>query len=261
MSIVLVLSLSAGASRPSAAGHQRTGEGRERRVPRLRSARRERRCDVPRGHRRQLPRPTPAPTLVYATALDGGSPNDADPEGHGTLMATLAGGQGHGLRGIWPQIKIVSIRAASPPAPGQEPTYQYLDYVEGLTEVPRTLHAERQDRQPLAVLHDPADARPVPEVRAGPERTDRSRDRRRRGRGQRARQGAVPRRRTRRPLGRGGHDSRAPPVRSAPAKARGSSRPDANWTSPTPSKTNTSPPNTCREPPTHRSSPPRPSRR
>ncbi len=78
------------------------------------------------------PTPDTAPSLVYATALDGGSPNDADPEGHGTLMTTLAGGQGHGLRGIWPLIKIVSIRAASPPAPGQEPTYQYLDYVEGL---------------------------------------------------------------------------------------------------------------------------------
>ncbi len=76
--------------------------------------------------------PDTTPTLAYATSLDGGTPNDTDPEGHGTLMAILAGGQGHGLRGIWPQIKIVSIRAASTPAPGQAPTYQYENYVEGL---------------------------------------------------------------------------------------------------------------------------------
>jgi hypothetical protein len=78
------------------------------------------------------PTPDTSPTLVYATALDGGSPNDNDPEGHGTLMATLAGGQGHGLLGIWPQIKIVSIRATSTPVPGHAPTYQYENYVEGL---------------------------------------------------------------------------------------------------------------------------------
>lgn len=78
------------------------------------------------------PTPDTSPTLAYATALDGGSPNDNDPEGHGTLMAILAGGQGHGLRGIWPQIKIVSIRATSAPAPGQAPIYQYESYVEGL---------------------------------------------------------------------------------------------------------------------------------
>jgi hypothetical protein len=79
------------------------------------------------------PTPDTSPTLAYATALDGGSPNDNDPEGHGTLLAILAGGQGHGLRGIWPQIKIVSIRATSPAPPGQAPTYQYENYVQGLT--------------------------------------------------------------------------------------------------------------------------------
>lgn len=78
------------------------------------------------------PTPDTSPTLAYVTALDGGSPNDNDPEGHGTLLAILAGGQGHGLRGIWPQIKIVSVRATSPAAPGQTPTYQYENYVEGL---------------------------------------------------------------------------------------------------------------------------------
>ncbi len=77
--------------------------------------------------------PDTSPTLAYETALDGGSPNDDDPGGHGTLMAILAGGQGHGLRGIWPLIKIVSIRATSAPAAGQAPTYQYQNYVQGLT--------------------------------------------------------------------------------------------------------------------------------
>jgi hypothetical protein len=77
--------------------------------------------------------PDTTQTLAYATALDGGNPNDTDPEGHGTIMATLAGGQDHGLRGIWPQIQIVSIRAASTPAPGQSPTYQFENYVQGMT--------------------------------------------------------------------------------------------------------------------------------
>ena len=78
------------------------------------------------------PTPDTSPTLAYATALDGGSPNDNDPEGHGTLLAILAGGQGHGLRGIWPQIKIVSVRATSPAPAGQTPTYQYENYVQAL---------------------------------------------------------------------------------------------------------------------------------
>lgn len=79
------------------------------------------------------PIPDVSPTLVHAAAIDGGNTNDNDPEGHGTLLAILAGGQGHGLRGIWPQIKIVSIRATSPTAPGQDPIYQYENYVQGLT--------------------------------------------------------------------------------------------------------------------------------
>jgi hypothetical protein len=73
-----------------------------------------------------------SPTLAYATSLDGGTTNDTDPAGHGTLLAMLAGGQGHGLRGIWPSIKIVSVRASSTPAPGRSPTYQYANYVEAL---------------------------------------------------------------------------------------------------------------------------------
>lgn len=76
--------------------------------------------------------PDTGPGLSYATSLDTGTSNDTDPAGHGTLMATLAAGQGHGLRGIWPAIHIVSIRAASTPAPGQPPSYQYINYVEAL---------------------------------------------------------------------------------------------------------------------------------
>jgi hypothetical protein len=78
------------------------------------------------------PTPDTEPALTYATSLDGGTSSDTDPAGHGTLMATLAAGQGHGLRGIWPAIHIVSIRAASTPAPGQPPSYQYMNYVEAL---------------------------------------------------------------------------------------------------------------------------------
>ncbi len=78
------------------------------------------------------PTPDTGAALTYATSLDGGTSSDTDPAGHGTLMATLAAGQGHGLRGIWPAIHIVSIRAASTPAPGQPPSYQYVNYVEAL---------------------------------------------------------------------------------------------------------------------------------
>ena len=73
--------------------------------------------------------PDTTPTLAYETAAARAT---TIPKGIGSLMAILAGGQGHGLRGSWPQIKIVSIRATSAPAPGQAPTYQYQNYVEGV---------------------------------------------------------------------------------------------------------------------------------
>ena len=76
--------------------------------------------------------PDTAPGLISATAIDGGSGDDADPDGHGTSMAMIAGAAGQGMIGAWPQIKIVSVRATNVPAPGQEPTFEFNDYVQGM---------------------------------------------------------------------------------------------------------------------------------
>lgn len=76
-----------------------------------------------------------APGLVSATALEeGGSGADVDPQGHGTTMAMIAGATGLGMIGAWPQIKIVSVRATGAPAPGQEPTFEFDDYWEGIQQ-------------------------------------------------------------------------------------------------------------------------------
>jgi hypothetical protein len=75
-----------------------------------------------------------APGLVSATALDGGTGNDVDPLIHGTIDAAVAGGAGHGVLGAWPQLKMVSVRATDVPGPGQEPTFQYDDYVKGIVQ-------------------------------------------------------------------------------------------------------------------------------
>jgi hypothetical protein len=76
--------------------------------------------------------PDLAPGLISATALDGGTGNDVDPLTHGTIDAAVAGGAGYGVLGAWPQLKIVSVRATDVPSPGQSPTYQYDDYVDGI---------------------------------------------------------------------------------------------------------------------------------
>jgi hypothetical protein len=73
-----------------------------------------------------------SPGLVSATALDGGSGDDADPQGHGTTMAMIAGAAGNGMVGAWPQLKIVSVRATTQPSPGQEPTFEFNDYIRGI---------------------------------------------------------------------------------------------------------------------------------
>jgi hypothetical protein len=70
--------------------------------------------------------------LASATALDGGSGEDVDPQGHGTTMAMIAGAAGNGMVGAWPQLKIVSVRATERPSPGQEPTFEFNDYAEGI---------------------------------------------------------------------------------------------------------------------------------
>jgi Subtilase family len=74
------------------------------------------------------PNPDTQAGLVSASALDGGSGNDVDPDGHGTTMAMIAGAAGHGMIGAWPQIKIVSVRATDAPTPGQEPSFEFSDY-------------------------------------------------------------------------------------------------------------------------------------
>ena len=72
--------------------------------------------------------------LVSASAVDGGTGNDVDPDGHGTTMAMIAGAAGAGMIGAWPQIKIVSVRATDTPPPGQEPTFEFDDYTDGMNK-------------------------------------------------------------------------------------------------------------------------------
>jgi hypothetical protein len=76
--------------------------------------------------------PDTSPGLLAVTALDGGSGDDADPQGHGTTMAMIAGAAGNGMVGAWPQLKIVSVRATTQPSPGQEPTFEFNNYWEGI---------------------------------------------------------------------------------------------------------------------------------
>ena len=78
------------------------------------------------------PTPDTTPGLVAAIALDGGPPTDVDPLWHGTIDAAIAGGAGHGVLGAWPQLKIVSVRVTDAPSPGQTPTFQFDDYVNGI---------------------------------------------------------------------------------------------------------------------------------
>jgi len=80
------------------------------------------------------PTPDTTPGLVSATALDGGTGTDVDPQWHGTIDAAVAGGAGHGVLGAWPQLKIVSVRATDDPTPGQSPSFQYDDYVKGIRQ-------------------------------------------------------------------------------------------------------------------------------
>jgi hypothetical protein len=78
--------------------------------------------------------PDTTPGLLSATALDGGTGSDVDPLIHGTIDAAIAGGAGHGVLGAWPRLKIVSVRSTDIPSPGQEPTFAYDDYVQGILQ-------------------------------------------------------------------------------------------------------------------------------
>jgi hypothetical protein len=82
--------------------------------------------------------PDTQPGLISATAVDGGTGNDVDPDGHGTTMAMVAGGAGHGMIGAWPQLKIVSVRATDVPQPGQEPTFTFDSYANGISDCIKT---------------------------------------------------------------------------------------------------------------------------
>jgi hypothetical protein len=81
--------------------------------------------------------PDTTPGLLSAIALDGGTGADVDPLWHGTIDAAIAGGSGYGVLGAWPQLKIVSVRATDVPSPGQKPTFQFDDYVAGITQCSR----------------------------------------------------------------------------------------------------------------------------
>ncbi len=68
--------------------------------------------------------------VSYSEALDGGSPNDLDPQLHGTLMAMLmaAPQNGWGTVGVAPNaIRVISIRVTSESDPGN-----LSDYVQGI---------------------------------------------------------------------------------------------------------------------------------
>jgi hypothetical protein len=92
--------------------------------------------------------PDTQPGLVSATAVDGGSGGDVDPNGHGTTMAMIAGAAGAGMIGAWPQIKIVSVRATATPSPGTEPSFEFDDYTDGMNQcstLARSYHIDAID--------------------------------------------------------------------------------------------------------------------
>ena len=76
--------------------------------------------------------PDTAPLIAERISLDGGSGDDVLPSKHGTQMAMVMGApaNGWGMVGIWPYLKIVSVRAT--PA-GQE-GFEFGAYGVGLEE-------------------------------------------------------------------------------------------------------------------------------
>lgn len=74
--------------------------------------------------------PSTSGIVSYREALDGGTPNDLDPQLHGTLMAMLmaAPQNGWGTVGVAPNaIRVISIRVTSESDPGN-----LSDYVQGI---------------------------------------------------------------------------------------------------------------------------------
>jgi hypothetical protein len=75
--------------------------------------------------------PSTSGIVSYREALDGGSPDDLDPELHGTLMAMLmsAPENGWGTVGVAPNaVRVISIRVTSESEPGN-----LADYQQGIT--------------------------------------------------------------------------------------------------------------------------------
>ena len=75
--------------------------------------------------------PDTSSSVIYREALDGGTPNDLDPQMHGTLMAMLmsAPENGWGTVGVAPNaIRVISIRVTSESEPSN-----LSDYEQGIT--------------------------------------------------------------------------------------------------------------------------------
>jgi hypothetical protein len=120
--------------------------------------------------------PDTQPELVSASAIDGGSGNDVDPDGHGTTMAMIAGAAGHAMIGAWPQIKIVSVRATNTPNPGQEPTFEFDDYWQGISRcstLASTYHIHAIDLA-LSSTIPPSPTRPATSPIRSRKRTDKT---------------------------------------------------------------------------------------
>jgi hypothetical protein len=76
--------------------------------------------------------PDTQPGLLASYAIDTSTTDDVDPHGHGTSMAMIAGAAGQGMIGAWPALKIVSVRATDAPPPGQQPSFEFNNYRDGL---------------------------------------------------------------------------------------------------------------------------------
>lgn len=75
------------------------------------------------------------PVVTRRLALDGGTPDDVDPDlHHGTLMAMVAAAAVNdtGMVGAAPQIRVVSVRSADPPQAGQATTSPFGAYRAGI---------------------------------------------------------------------------------------------------------------------------------
>ncbi len=73
--------------------------------------------------------------VLVRDALGSGGLDDVDMVvHHGTRMAMMMAAQpnGVGMVGIWPALRIVSIRVAAVPAPGGEVTFPFLSYAKGI---------------------------------------------------------------------------------------------------------------------------------